>query len=320
MPALKSQDIIEYLYSLGHFHNPQAMTGIRREDLSKLSLSDPEVTQAVKSFQAFQRLLLDEISANLLGKRAVIDGEIGPATEALLKMERCGCPDYPVPGSKIQAAEVEAATGSGSWAHSCEITGVHTVKVQVYKSRMPSFLDGVFEERVWPLVDAAYRDIGVIFRRVESSPNIDFSWERLSGSTIGLAIVPGQPMGCSGRIWAKFTPTYQPRDLVNQWARLVAHELGHNMRLQHTNGGIMNPSIVSGPFTTTAWRNDPSFGVLKRYFGGEPVDDPNAPEPEPPKPQPPVPPQGDIYLSGTVTVRNGDDSLGDFILVPKPTV
>ena len=45
----------------------------------------------------------------------------------------------------------------------------------------------------------------------------------------------------------------------------------------------MNPSIVSGEFTPTAWRTDPAFPLLKRFFGGEPIelDEPD-PEPDPP--------------------------------------
>jgi hypothetical protein len=105
-------------------------------------------------------------------------------------------------------------------------------------------------------------------------------------STIGLAIVPGAPQACGDRVWARFAERYQPSDIVNQWARLVAHELGHNMRLQHTTGGIMNPSILSGPFTTNAWRNDPSYGILARYFGGVPILD------QPDEPNLPVPPTG----------------------------
>lgn len=317
MSALQSQDIIEYLYSLGHFHNPDAETGITEGDLPSLTLADPEVVTAVKSFQSFSRATLEQITAEETGVvRARVDGEVGPATEKLLTMERCGCPDYPVPGSEY-AAMVERAGNNQSWPHSCDPNKpqIHSIKVKIYKNRMPRFLEPHFESRVWPLVIKAYRDIGVDFVRTEGTPNIDFSWENLQGSTIGLAIVPGGPQRCNSRIWARFDPGYHPRDVINQWARLVAHELGHNMRLGHTNGGIMNPSILSGEFSEREWRKDPSFRTLARYFGGEPIDPPSDPDPEPPTPEPPS--GNGFYLSGTVTIKQGDQELGDFQLVPK---
>jgi hypothetical protein len=319
MSVLTSQAIIEKLFTLGHFHNPSAMTSVTLRDLPQLNLSDEATKVAIKSFQDFHIEQLERLAADRQGHvYPVVDGAVGPLTQALFKMERCGCPDYQVAG------QVAEATGNGSWVHSCNIQrpGIHVITVSVDKSRMPGFLAPVFESQVWELVTASYADIGVIFERRDgdSRANIDFKWEKLRGSTIGLAIVPGAPMECSQRIWAKFTPTYQPGDVVNQWSRLVAHELGHNMRLQHTRGGIMNPSITSGPFVKTAWRNDPSYGVLKRYFGGEPVDlDGDAPEPEPPPKNDP-PPNESEYLVGPIQhIRNGE-VVGTYDLIPARRV
>lgn len=324
MAVLTAQKIIERLYHLGHFHNPSAMTEVTEADLPKLQLSDAAVRSAIRSFQEFNIAELERISANVLGRVSpVLDGEVGPATQALLSVERCGCPDYSVGG-----LQVEAATGNGSWVHSCDISrpGVHVVTVGVDKSRMPSFLIPIFESRVWPLVLKAYANIGLIFEREDGNPraNIDFKWERLSGSTIGLAILPGAAMRCGDRIWAKFSPTYQPADVVNQWARLVAHELGHNMRLQHTRGGIMNPSITSGPFTQTAWRGDPSFGVLQRYFGGEPVDLDNTPDtpdlPDIPDDDIPDGPLPEEYVRGTIELVRGGKIVSRYSLIPERRV
>ena len=121
----------------------------------------------------------------------------------------------------------------------------------------------------------------LLIRKDGTGGNTHITWERGRG-WIGLAIVPNRP-GCKSAIWAKFDTQYRPRDLINQWARLIAHELGHNMGMSHTRGGIMNPSIVSGPFTKRAWRGDPAERLLTRFFGGEPIelDEPD-PEPDPP--------------------------------------
>lgn len=176
-------------------------------------------------------------------------------------IQRCGCPDFAADG-----------TGSGSWPSGCHPSwpNNHAVSYQVNKARMPGFLNDVFE-RSWDLCAQAYADIGMVLVREDSNPkaNSYVTWERGNG-WIGLATVPRNPR-CSARIFAKFSWGYEPRDLVNQWARLLAHELGHNMSMSHTRGGIMNPSIIGGVFTPTAWRGDPAFNTLKRYFGGEPV-------------------------------------------------
>jgi hypothetical protein len=67
-------------------------------------------------------------------------------------------------------------------------------------------------------------------------------------------------------------------------ADLLCHEMGHNMNLNHTRGGIMNPSL-SNKTTFDGWTSsDPSWNTLVRFFGGEPVDNPDpnpGPNPDP---------------------------------------
>jgi len=297
MPALTAQDIIGELFRLGHFRNPSTPTGITEADLPRLTLADAEVVTAVKSYQDFNRVALTQIYAREKGHvNVAIDGEVGPLTAQLLGLDRCACPDFQ------PLEEVAEATGNGSWVHSCDVKrpGVHVIRVFVDKDGlarqnsprtvpMPAFLEPVFESKVWPLVVAAYRDIGVDFVRVNTYQEcqIDLGWkipqQYAGGGTIGLAELPGSPQSCANRRWGRFNELYQPGDLINMQARLIAHELGHIMRLQHTTGGIMNPSILSGPFTMQAWRGDPSFGILVRYFGGESIvdqpDEPNLPVP-----------------------------------------
>jgi len=112
------------------------------------------------------------------------------------------------------------------------------------------------------------------FIRVDDDPqsaNTIVTFERLGGSTIGLAVVPRNPQ-CGATIWAKYSTTYRPSQLLHQWARLKAHEFFHNMGGSHGPSGITAPTIQSGVFTRTAWRGDFAFPQLKRWFGGEPLD------------------------------------------------
>lgn len=293
----KQQELIRTLFDTGHFENPANPTGILESELYYLTLIDEPVRTAIQSYQNF---FADEYTSLSLGT-GIANGEIDPATIALLELPRCSVPDF-------------TPTGSGSWQKDCDsrYPGLHTVTVSVNKSGLPSFLTNSFEQ-CWSLATASYNDMGLtVIRKDGSSANIAVSFENLRGSTIGLAIV-GQNQRCSTSIWAKFDPGYNPSDTINQWARLLAHELGHNMGMSHSRGGIMNPSIVSGPFTPTAWRGDPSESILKRYFGGIP-NNPTNPPPVNPDPDDPY------WFKGGFTLMKGDHPQGEYILTPKPKV
>jgi hypothetical protein len=259
--------IIPRLFELGHFNNPAHPTGVTRDELATLKLHHAPVRTAIQSVQEFMALDVDRLALEEHGRIGIADGDIGPATAKLFEVERCGCPDYSIEGAVAEEA------GRGSWPVGChrEFPNNHAFALFIDKSGMPGYLRPHFDV-AWLLCRQAYADIGIVFFEVDSQSkaNTVVTWQRGRG-WIGLAIVPRSPQ-CRDRIWAKFDNRYQPRDMVNQWARLLAHEFCHNMGLSHTRGGIMNPSIVSGPFTPTAWRGDPSEPALTRFFGGQPVD------------------------------------------------
>lgn len=304
-----ASDLIQKLFDLGHFHNPAHMTGVTEANLQDLVLTDAVVKTAIQSYQEFFAVELDTFSADINGRTAIADGEIGPATERLFAMERCGYPDY-----SVEAANQK---GSGSWPSGCHAQwpNNHSFTIQVNKAGMPAFLQAIFED-AFELVRQAYANIGIVFIREDDNnrANTLVTWQRGAG-WIGLAIVPRSPR-CGERIWARFDNRYRPSQLLDQWARLLAHEFGHNMGMSHSRGGIMNPSITSGPFTKTAWRGDPSEGILRRYFGGNPV---NIGGNAPPTPTPPNV-SDPVYFAGGFTLMQAGKPLGDYILVPKPKV
>jgi len=309
---MPTNPVILRLYELGHFHNPARITGVQEKDLPTLKLTDKVVRIAIQSYQEFFAPELDRFSAEEYGHVGVADGELGPATAKLFAMERCGYPDY-------EMARTEEA-GAGSWPANCrsDYPGIHTFSVQMNKAGMPSYLANVIEP-AWELVRQAYANMGILFIREDnnSKANTYVTWQRGAG-WIGLAIVPSRPR-CGDRIWAKFDNRYRPSQLLDQWARLLAHEFGHNMGMSHSRGGIMNPSITSGVFTPTAWRGDPSEPLLRRYFGGNPVPVGGEPPVPPTEPTPPID-AGGLYFAGDFELKQGDKSLGRFILVPKPQV
>lgn len=272
MNGINEQKVIQRLLDLGHFYNPLHYYDVTQDDLSKFTLRSKEVKHALASLQDFMVYDFDRLSAQQHNRMGVPDGEIGPATLQLLDEPRCGCPDYAKDDFTLE-------TGSGSWPVGChkDWPNNHAFVVQVNKSGMPSFLgsrtdnNSVFE-RAFQLQRLAYADMGIVYVREDTNNRAHtlVTFQRGRG-WIGLAVVPRNPR-CGDRIWAKFDTVYSPRDLLNQWARLLAHEFGHNMGMSHFRGGIMNPSIVGGVFRPTAWRGDPAEAILRRWFGGVPVN------------------------------------------------
>jgi hypothetical protein len=308
--ALSEREAIQRLWDYGHFANPAKPNthGVQSADLDKLSLSDPVVKHAVQSYQDFNALDGDRISLGHHARPMVHDGEVGPATLELLSAARCAVPDYsrnPLP-----------AVGTGGWARCHGIGNYHAATVYIDKSTMPGFLAPVWDQ-VWSNVVKAYEEIGLRFIATDDSRthNTSLTWVRPNGGWIGLAIV-GRGQSCGSKIWSRYDQNYRggssAAGVTQQWTSLVKHELGHNCGLEHSRGGVMNPSIVNG--LPVSWDGDPSESLLRRWFGGEPVPG-SDPEPGPG----PVPPAGDALATGTVTFSfpGGKQS---FILVPRPEV
>lgn len=260
---MNSEQIIAFLKQFGYL--PEEYAGD--------SIDDPVVQQALAEYQAFDANV-DLYCHREHGRALIPDGGIGPATIAAMSAPRCGHPD-------TDAAV--PAQGTGNWAGCHGIGDFHRAIVRVNESGMPSHLRGVFWEQVIPNVRESYRELGMDFviSTGAGNRNIDFSFVPRSDGWIGLAIV-GTNQSCGSTIWCRYLATYRPSDVVNEWTTLIKHELGHNCGLRHSNGGVMNPSIVRG--LPVSWRGDPSEPILRRWFGGEPVP------PETP-PDPPEPPQ-----------------------------
>ena len=257
--------IITKLHHYGHLRVPI-------QDLDKLTLSHPLVIDAARSYQQMMAYEFQPLVAQMHGRMPVYDGHIGPATMALFDIARCDVPDF----------AFDEATGAGSWPSGCNPNWAlnHVITV-AFTNKPPVFLAPVFET-VWQNVVAAYAEIGIYLIREDgnANANITASFVTPDGGWIGLAIV-GRGQRCNTSIWARFDVGYGrnfPQDrLINLWTSLIKHELGHNMGLSHSQGGVMNPSILYG--LPVSWIGDPSHPLLVRWFGGVPVPiDPQGPE------------------------------------------
>mgnify|MGYP001613498365 CR=1 FL=1 len=301
---MNDQEFIRFLWDHGHFWNTKypETYAVKESDLLSLTLQHPLVKMAVMSFQeADANLIL--LSLDHHARMPVFDGEAGPVTRMLATMVRCPLPDHPPPAGASfrygdpdlqQAVErMQAVTGRGSWPVGCHGTvGVHEVKISYDLSRLTDK-----HRQWWPEIKRrsaeAVAAIGLrlIDVPVGSSANITVYGRVLGGSVIGMAEFNNQ--SCGDTVFCQLNPNYAPD--IDMVLNLLLHENGHNWNLEHRPGNIMNPSILRTPTYWIKRENgvityqDNSYPMLKKYFGGEPIDGPSPPLPPLP-PLPPTPP------------------------------
>jgi hypothetical protein len=311
------QFAIRVAWEYGHFWTPDNPEGalVAQADLKKLTVKDPVVVKALISLAKMDAKRFTEVSLDTTGRAPEFSGELSPAMESFLVQGRCPVPDHaPPPGvsfhfsdphlqkvvERMQSNVMLPAIGTGNWKGCWGIGNFHSAIVRVDQSKLPGFLQPVFLE-VLRRVQSAYAGVGLLFRfatggkdlltgdEIGNSSNTDMSFVSSSDGWIGLAIV-GQNETCSSNIWCRFLNTYRggnsPEDITTQWTTLIKHELGHNCGRGHTNGGVMNPSLVNG--LPTEWgSSDPSTNWLKGQFGGVPAPIPGGnPDPKPDDPKP----------------------------------
>ena len=296
---MDEKQLIETMYLTGHFWDPAATNAlnVQQADLPKLTLSDKAVIEAAASFQRADANLVPLV--RMFHSRApIFDGGVGPATMALAQVPRCPIPDFAPPSSatfhyddpQLQRAveRMQAATGSGSWPAGCYADkGVHEVKISYDLSKLSD------KHREWwseikEKVRSTFAAVGVrlIEVPVGEKANITLYGRSLGGSIIGMAEFNSET--CGDVVFCQLTPSFAPSLLSVE--KLVDHEVGHNMNLNHRNGGIMNPSIMPDSLPNYWIKReggkivyqDNSYPTLKGFFGGEEINAPPLPPPSPP--------------------------------------
>lgn len=295
---ITDKDLVQFLWDKGHFWNrgfPDTQN-VTQADLGVLKPTDKVVQLAVANFQ--------KTDANLIGlsmqhhnRLPIEDGDAGPATRELATLSRCPMPDHPPPPTASfsysdpglqKAVETyqewasATATGSGSWpAAGCDPQnlGYHSIRINIDLARCPAKIKAYMPESLKAVV-AAYAAIGISLRYTHDGSDCEISkaFESIPGSVIGYNEFP-RPNTCNQTINGRLDSDFQPD--MQDWANLECHETGHGVMLEHTRGGIMNPSLLR--FWPLDWTTTPSYPTLKKYFGGEPLAT------TPPPPTLPVP-------------------------------
>jgi hypothetical protein len=207
-------------------------------------------------------------------------------------------------------AEAGYVGGSGSWPKGCDpnAPNVHSVIVGINTSAASSEQKAIIDE-VLKMVEETEAEIGQSVRHVRdgsvSRPQHDVRFQFISGGVIGFAYFP-DPNTCNQVVTARIDNSFNARATV--LAELLTHEYkGHSDGLEHSRGGIMNPSIGS-PTVRASWKGDPHESTKTRYFGGVAI--PTAPGPTDP---PPPPPTGDEWAGASILVQRPGKSPRRFI-------
>lgn len=324
MSSLYQAEISKVLlnaYHTGHNWNPQypSLQNLDEAAVSKMDGTEQDAKDLIASRQASD-INADYLVSLFHSRPIQYDGDIGPATLALIAIPRCPLPDHPPPPNatfhyddpELQRAvesQQAAAAFVGSYWKGCDPArpDVHSLVIGIDIRSAPSnFLAN--QDKILEARRACAAEIGVAVKFVinpESTSGLQQLqvYRNIPGGVIGMNYFPSSN-SCGKIPNGSMDSSYNP----SNWqlhANLGTHESeGHGFGFNHTRGGIMNPSIVL--VWPLSWKNDTGWSQVKRYYPGTPLD-PTTPPPPPP------PPTGDIVV-GSFTdsgrtyriVRSGD--------------
>ena len=318
-----AKDVLVAAYLTGHAWNP-AYPNLQNLDMGrvlKMSGEEADAKELVRSWQQFDANY-DLLVQAYHRRFPDYDGIVGPSTLALADLSRCPIPDYaPPPGASFDygdpdlnaavksyqdwAEAGESPRGSGSWPVGCDPQkpDYHSVVIQIDTTAASANQKAILDE-VLKMVEETEAEMGQSVRHVVNQPRVeaqhDVKFQYIAGGVIGFAYFP-TPNTCNQRVNARIDNSFNARPTV--LAELLTHEYkGHSDGLQHTRGGIMNPSIGS-PTQRPTWRADPHEKTKTKYFGGKPL--PTTPVPPGPNPPGPTPP-GNPYLKKPLIITDAD--------------
>jgi len=293
--------IIERLYKLGHFHNPNHLTGVSEAELPTLRLHHSQVRLAIQSYVDF-----------MTGIKGA-DPE-DPAALALIEEPRCGFPDYPYPEG-ILPAQMEA-----NWPTACRGKLKFGRNFRQLPGMSEADTDKVFIAMTnnWSY---ALEDVEIVISSYQEA-HIYAGLKSLGGGTLAWSFLARN--SCSERL-------EQAYDNSRQWTLslgcpVASHEVGHALGLPHNNDrdALMYPSIHDRSISRRGYPNATDLkqaqGLGYKLSGkaAPTLDDLYRPRPHTPADPTDPPPDGKFWFKGGFTLMHGESEVEDFILVPKP--
>lgn len=273
-------------YDAGHaWSDPDKPVQVTREEIvrNSASVTSDREQEIIRSFQDFNSVDLERGCLKKHKRPPRVDGLAGEVTDRIAfvrETKGCWYPDHvPPPGTSFAGFNEEdqqrlqqwqnnmAVVGSGSYPEPCQKAGVKVhVDLKNANSRTRKIMSNVLKR-----VFLAYAMIGLKLVLVDNAEEAHIRISFRHGSRwIGLAQFSNGT--CSGWVFHYLDINYCESAHEDQVARLVCHELGHNVRLNHTRQvaqNVMSPVIGRG---FNGWQeNDASYPTLVDFFGGVPI-------------------------------------------------
>jgi hypothetical protein len=248
-------DIRQYLFDLGHFHDPVVgfVSHIRPwESILDVDETSKDFKAAVKSYQRMRPL--------------VEDGFFGPVTQERAIQEagfRCGLPDV-----------MEKRANLSEWPEPCQrdVTTAHRIGSLRFSDGQGRTIQDAWEYGItrWNLVS------GVVLSSIESMSKARVSATANAEQSGILAWSELPNNSCATHL----SQSYNSR-VTWAWQLLwttIAHEVGHAIGLPHGGRGIMQPAHDPSVRELDSWDIDE---VVKRYGLFQPQDPTDPTEPNP---------------------------------------
>lgn len=230
-------------------------------------ISDEQLRMDLADYQLFHSVPLDEACQTTHGRALQVDGDIGPATMAMMNSRVCGVPD---PAGRFARRE------EANWPKPCR----NDISVSWNFTKAPG-LTGEETRGIWQAVQDEYQ--GQFFLGMPLVPEdyprtrIYAALKALPGSTLAWSYLANN--NCSARL-------RQAYDNTIRWSVPLAlgtwkHEVGHALGMEHTPGdrnSLMYPSM-NGQTKLNQTDIDQMVRIGYKLREDDPVDpDPDEPE------------------------------------------